>query len=104
MARGRTTALTIRLTPAQHQTLVAWQRAPHIRAGQARRGRLILLLAHGGTITDIAATVGMSRRHVYKWVQRFLAHGVAGLANKPGRGPRRVPAPPALPAPPAVRA
>ena len=27
MARGRTTSLTIRLTPAERQTLQAWQRA-----------------------------------------------------------------------------
>jgi hypothetical protein len=31
----------------------------------------------------------LSRRQVYKWVQRFLAQGVEGLADKPGRG--RVP-------------
>jgi len=37
MPRGRTTSLTIRLTPAQRQTLLAWQRATTIPAGQARR-------------------------------------------------------------------
>ena len=58
-------------------------------AGVARRGRTILLLADGMTITDIATTVGISRRFVYKWVQRFLEQGLAGLADHPGRGPRR---------------
>ena len=96
MARGRTTSLAIRLTPAQRQTLVAWQRTTNIHAGLARRGRMVLLLAHGVPITDIAATVGMSRRHIYKWVQRFLEQGVEGLANKPGRGHRRVPPTPAV--------
>jgi transposase-like protein len=89
MARGRTTSLTIRLTLAERQTLQAWQRATNIRAGLARRGRIILLLADGVTITDIAATVGMSRRQVYKWARRFLEQGLAGLADKPGRGSRR---------------
>ncbi len=42
MARGRTTALTIRLTPAERRTLLAWQRATTIPAGLARRGRIIL--------------------------------------------------------------
>jgi transposase len=37
------------------------------------------------TITAIAAKVGISRRHVYKWVQRFLEEGVEGLADKPGQ-------------------
>ena len=82
MARGRKTALIIRLTPGQRRTLLAWQRATTMAAGHARRGRMILLVAEGRPITDIAATVGISRRFVYKWVQRFLAQGVRGLANK----------------------
>ena len=75
MARGRITSLTIHLTPAERRTLQAWQRATTISAGRARRGRILLLLADGVPITDIAATVGISRRFVYKWVQRFLAQG-----------------------------
>src|SRR5262249_14390673 len=90
MARGRTTSLTISLTPAERRTLLAWQRATTIAAGRARRGRMILLVAEGVPITAIAATIGISRRFVYKWVQRFLAQGVAGLADKPGRGYGRV--------------
>src|SRR5712671_3894081 len=89
MPRGRKTSLTIRLTPAQRQTLLAWQRATTIPAGLARRGRILLLLADGVTITDVAATVGISRRFIYKWVRRFLQEGLAGLADKPGRGHRR---------------
>jgi len=96
MARGRTTSLTIRLTPVERRTLLAWQRATTISAGRARRGRIILLLADGVPISDIATTVGLSRRFVYKWVQRFMAEGVEGLADKPGRGYRRVARQPAL--------
>ena len=91
MARGRRTSLTIRLTPTERQTLVAWQRATTISAGRARRGRIILLVAEGMSITAIAATVGISRRFVYKWVQRFQQEGLAGLADKPGHTQRRVP-------------
>jgi hypothetical protein len=32
--------------------------------------------------------VGLTRRYVYKWAQRFLEQGVEGLADKPGRGGR----------------
>ena len=96
MARGRTTSLTIRLTPVERRTLLAWQRATTISAGRARRGRIILLLADGVPISAIATTVGISRRFVYKWVQRFLEKGVEGLADKPGRGSHRVPRQPAL--------
>ena len=96
MARGRPTSLTIRLTPADRQTLQAWQRATTIPAGQSRRARIILLLVEGRPISSIATTVGISRRFVYKWVRRFLADGIAGLADKPGRGSRRGSHPAAL--------
>ena len=94
MARGRKTALTIYLTPTERQTLLAWQRATTIAAGRARRARIILLVADGVPLTEVAATVGISRRFVYKWVKRFLEQRTAGLGDKQGRGyHRRVPRP-----------
>ena len=97
MGRGRTTSLTIQLTPTQRQTLLAWQRSTTtISAGRARRGRIIVLVADGMPISDVAATVGISRRFVYKWVQRFLEKGMEGLTDKPGRGHRRVSRQPVL--------
>ena len=104
MARGRKTALAVQLTPAERQTLLVWQRSTTISAGRARRGRMILLVATGMSITDIAATVGISRRFIYKWVQRFQDKGVEGLTDKPGRGSRRMAPTPALAAPHAVSA
>jgi hypothetical protein len=95
MPRGRKTSLLIRLTPAERRTLLTWQRATTIPAGLARRGRLLLLLADGMTITAAAATIGLSRRHTYKWIQRFVQKGLEGLADKPGPGRR----PGALPPP-----
>ena len=91
MARGRKTALTIRLAPDERHTLMAWQRSTTIPAGRARRGRIILLVADGVPISHIADTVGISRRFVYKWVKRFLQYGIEGLADKPGRGHRPMP-------------
>ena len=82
MARGRKTALTIHLTPAERHTLLAWQRSTTINAGLARRGRIILLRADRVPITQIAATVGISRRFVYKWIQRFFQAGLEGLVDK----------------------
>jgi transposase len=79
MPTGRPTRLTVRLTPEERRTLEAWQRSQTIPAGRARRGRIMLLLAEGMSITRVADTVGISRRFVYKWVARFLAQGVAGL-------------------------
>ena len=82
MPRGRKTALSVQLTPAQRQTLLAWQRSTAIPAGLARRGRIVFLFPEGMTITALAKTVGTSRRFVYRWVQRFVAQGVEGLYEK----------------------
>ncbi len=91
MARGRKTALTIHLTADERQTLMAWQRSTTIPAGYAKRGRIILLLADGMPLTQIAATVGGSPRVVYTWTQRFLQYRLEGLTDKRGRGRRPVP-------------
>jgi hypothetical protein len=91
MARGRKTALTIRLTPAERLTLLTWQRTTTISAGVDRRAQLLLLLADGMTITEAAATVGLSYNHRDKWSQRCMQEGLAGLEEKPGRGHRRRP-------------
>jgi transposase len=48
------------------------------------------------TITDAAASVGLSRRHTYKWIRRFMQEGLEGLHDKPGRGRRIEPLPPDL--------
>ena len=97
MARGRKTSLTIRLTPAERQTLLAWQRATTISAGRARRGRIILLVADRVSISDVATTVGISRRFVYKWAKRFEKSRLDGLSDKPGRGQRPFPQPHDMP-------
>ena len=96
MARGRTTSLTLHLTPAERRTLRVWQRATTLPAGLVRRARIILLLADGMPITAIATTVGMSRPQVYKWIHRFRQEGLAGLHAKPGPGRRVRPQPDAV--------
>ena len=88
MPRGRKTSLTIRLTRAERQTLLRWQRSSTLPAGLVRRGRIILLVSEGKSISEIALAVGISRRFIYKWVKRFLAQGLEGLVDKQGRGAR----------------
>ena len=43
-------------------------------------------MADGVPITHVAAMVGINRRFVYKWVQRFLHEGLQELAAKPSLG------------------
>ena len=89
MAHGRTTSLTLTLTPEEQQTLLAWQRSTTIPAGRAKRARIILLVAEGMPISHIAAKVGITRRFIYVWAKRFLHERVAGLTDRQGRGIRR---------------
>src|SRR2546428_486850 len=91
MPRGRKTALTIHLTADERETLLTWQRSTTTPVGRARRGQMLLLLADGLPVVQGAARVGITRRFVYTWAQRFLQHGIEGLVDKPGRGHRRMP-------------
>lgn len=86
MPRGRTTTLTVHLTPAERATLHAWQRSSTLPVGLARRGRIILLLAEGRPILQIARVVGIARHRVYKWIARFQGEGLAGLHDRPRPG------------------
>lgn len=81
MTRGRQTHLTIRLTPGEQAVLEHWQRSFSMPAGQVRRGRIILLLVAGASISAVAREVGISRRFVYKWAHRFLVYRLPGLMD-----------------------
>ena len=83
---ARTTQYIVVLTDAERRELESWQRATTLRAGLVKRGRIVLLGADGVPVSHIAARIGMRRRHVEKWLQRFRANRIDGLADKPGRG------------------
>ena len=51
----------------------------------------VLLVAQGMTCPDVAQLLGDSPRTVVNWVQRFEAHGLAGLSEGESSGrPRRL--------------
>src|SRR2546423_7726209 len=54
------------------------------------RARTILLLADGVSQVEVARRVGLRRRIVRKWAERFVEHGLRGLEDAPrsGRPPR----------------
>src|SRR5262249_44587601 len=84
--RGRKSALTIVLTPADRAEIERWQRSTKGPAGLARRGRILLLLERGLTLKDTAERCGMSVRHVHKWADRSRLLGLAGLRDRPRPG------------------
>jgi hypothetical protein len=85
MVRGRKTSLAIQLTPEERSVLESWQESTGIPEGMARRGRIILMLEEGTSISQISRTIGIRRRFIYKWVYRFLDQRICGLTAKPGR-------------------
>lgn len=86
MARGPKTSLSITLSSDDRGTLESWQRSTTVRAGLAKRGRIILCIADGLSVAETVRRVGISRRLVYKWVKRFRADGAQGLCDKPRPG------------------
>lgn len=82
----RKTKIVISLSTEERTELVGWQRSTVMRAGVVRRARVILLLSAGTPVSHVAQTVGMTRKNVYKWANRFLEKRMDGLADKEGRG------------------
>ncbi len=81
MARG-----TIELDGAARRELQRRVRATTVAVRDCRRAEIILLSADGISQDRIAARVGVSRVTVSHWLQRFLAAGLDGLDDAPGRG------------------
>src|SRR3954453_23230092 len=70
--RGRKSALRVVLTPEEHNQLLKSLRCHSTSLGLARRCRAILEVAEGTPIVAVARLVGLTEKHVRKWVQRFL--------------------------------
>jgi transposase len=90
MARGRKSPCIVSLAPHEQTQLERWQRATTIKAGLAKRAKIILLRAEGQPLSAIARRLEIGRRIVRKWVIRFLQQRLAGLLDKPGRGRKPV--------------
>jgi Helix-turn-helix domain len=88
--RGRKLSFSIRLYPREQQELEHWLRSPTLQQGLARRGRLLLRLHQGHSLTAAARTVGFTVRNARKWAKRYLAQGLRGLQDQPGRGRKPV--------------
>jgi hypothetical protein len=89
---GPKTSREVFLAPETRATLAQWVRSPTRAAGLVRRAQIVLLAAEGQPLRRIAQHVGVDRNVVRTWVDRFRAHGLAGLQDRsrPGR-PRTFP-------------
>jgi transposase len=74
--------MPLQLSTSDRQELERRVRTQSLRADDARRARLLLLLAAGESYRAIAATLGCSSAYVSRWKERFEAEGLAGLYGR----------------------
>lgn len=80
----------ITLKRAERQELDRWARGQSRDAAQARRARLILLLADGERYGSIREKLDCDTNFIARWKSRFVGERLAGLYwRHAGRAPRR---------------
>lgn len=81
--------MALTLTSDERAELERRMRSLKIRAEDARRARVILMLADGASYSTIEATVPCYRDYINRWRRRFLADRLEGLrARYRGQPPR----------------
>src|SRR5574339_944032 len=71
--------MALTLTTNERAELERRVRSLKIRSEDARRARVILMLANGGSYSTIEATVPCYRDYIHRWRRRFLADRLEGL-------------------------
>jgi transposase len=74
------------LTGEQLVDLQRLLRSRSTPAGVQRRASLIWELAAGSSLAEASEAVGLHYTNAHRWVRRFLASGVKGLADGPRSG------------------
>ena len=71
--------------------LLSWARSRTLATRLVQRSRIVLLLAEGQRVRDVARALGVSESTVRLWRGRFHTHGPKGLlTDAPGRGRKPV--------------
>ena len=71
--------------------LRAWARSRTLATRLVQRSRIVVLLAEGQRVGDVARSLGISDSTVRLWRSRFHTHGPQGLlTDAPGRGRKPV--------------
>jgi transposase len=70
------------LTTVEREELESRCRSRRLRAEDARRARLVLMLAKGETYAAVQAVLGCDPGYVSRWKRRFEAERLAGLYSR----------------------
>jgi transposase len=81
--------VSVEVPPRDREVLASWTRSSSIRAGLARRARIVLLAADGLGTGDIVRQTGVSKPTVIFWKRRYAAEGIGGLEDRPKPGKPR---------------
>ena len=77
--------------PAEERTLRRLANARNAPASLIQRARIITASWDGASVPELAQRLGCHPKTVYKWLHRFNAAGLDGLADLPRPGlPRRI--------------
>ena len=76
----------VQLRDQDRASLTALTRRTTAAVALVRRARMILLVADGRPLDRVAREVGADRTSVRTWVDRYRAHGLAGLQDRPRPG------------------
>jgi transposase len=80
----------IQLSPEDRARLEGWVAGRNTPQKLVWRARIVLMWAQGAGVTAIVRATGKTKRTAYRWRDRYVARGVAGLerdATRPGRKP-----------------
>jgi len=80
----------IQLSPEDRARLEGWVAGRNTPQKLVWRARIVLMWAQGAGVTAIIRATDKTKRTAYRWRDRYIARGVAGLerdATRPGRKP-----------------
>ncbi len=78
------------LSPKDRARLEGWVARRNTPQKLVWRARIVLMWADGAGVTAITRATGKTKRTAYRWRERYLERGIAGLerdASRPGRKP-----------------
>lgn len=86
MGRKGQTSIVIRLDEAERKEFVRCSNSHTAATRDALRANIILLKSEGKTQQQVSDGLGIARRTVMKWTDRFIENHMEGLFDAPGRG------------------